>query len=41
MKGDRMKTTVLSVRILANADRSLLERLGSLYQYCQKRLCYS
>ena len=27
MKGDRMKTTVLSVRILANADRSLLERL--------------
>lgn len=27
MKGDRMKTTVLSVRILANADRALLERL--------------
>lgn len=26
MKGDRMKTTVLSVRILANADRALLER---------------
>lgn len=27
MKGDRMKTTVLSVRILANADRALLEKL--------------
>lgn len=27
MKGDRMRTTVLSVRILANADRALLERL--------------
>ena len=27
MKGDRMKTRVLSVKILANADRGLLERL--------------
>lgn len=27
MKGDRMKTEILSVRILANADRGLLERL--------------
>lgn len=27
MKGDRMKTKILSVRILANADKALLERL--------------
>lgn len=27
MKGDRMRTKVLSVKILANADRALLERL--------------
>lgn len=27
MKGDRMRTKVLSVKILANADRGLLERL--------------
>lgn len=27
MKGDRMKTRVLSTKILANADRALLERL--------------
>ena len=27
MKGDRMKTGILSVKILANADRALLERL--------------
>ena len=27
MKGDRMRTEVLSVKILANADRALLERL--------------